>query len=67
MAANYTVRVPDQSSALFLPRTMAPEEVRASLIATGHTALETCDMVVSPDGNTITFKRPTGGTKGTGI
>jgi hypothetical protein len=65
MASNdYLVYVPDRSSAFRFPRTMVPEEVRASLVATGHTAIETSELVLSADGGTITFRRATGGTKG---
>ena len=61
----YVVRVPDVSAPFTrFPRSMAPEEVRQSLIATGHTALETAEMVLSADGNEITFRRVIGGVKG---
>lgn len=62
---NYTVYIPDRSSAFTgFPRSMSVEEVRASLVATGHTALENADIELSADGGTIRFKRVTGGTKG---
>ena len=63
--SNYTVYIPDRSAAFTgFPRSMAVEEVRASLVATGHSALENANAVVSPDGATITFQRVSGGTKG---
>lgn len=62
---NYTVYIPDRSAPFTgFPRSMGPEEVRASLVATGHTALENADMNISNDGGTITFRRVSGGTKG---
>jgi len=62
---NYVVYVPDRSEPFTgFPRSMAVEEVRASLVATGHTALENADVNVSNDGATLRFKRVTGGTKG---
>ena len=62
---NYTVYVPDRVDAISgFPRSMTVEEVRASLVATGHTALETADINLSADGGTIRFKRVSGGNKG---
>lgn len=64
-ASNYVVYIPDRSEPFNgFPRSMAVEEVRASLVATGHTALETAEVTVSADGNTLRFKRVSGGTKG---
>ena len=64
-SGNYTVYVPDRSEAFTgFPRTMTVEEVRSSLVATGHTALENADIGLSADGGTIRFKRVTGGNKG---
>ena len=60
----YTVYVPDRSAPFAFPRSMAVEEVRASLVTTGYTALENADVNVSADGGTITFRRVTGGNKG---
>ena len=62
---NYIVNIPDRSSPFTgFPRSMGVEEVRASLVATGHTALENADVNVSVDGGTLTFRRVSGGTKG---
>ena len=62
---NYVVYIPDRSEAFTgFPRSMGVEEVRASLVATGHTALENADVNVSADGGTLRFKRVAGGTKG---
>jgi len=61
----YTVYVPDESAPITgFPRSMAVEEVRASLVATGRTALENADVNISTDGATLRFKRVSGGTKG---
>ena len=62
---NYCVYIPDRSDAFTgFPRSMAVEEVRASLVATGHTALENAEVAISADGGTLRFKRVSGGTKG---
>jgi len=62
---NYIVYVPDESAPINgFPRSMAVEEVRASLVATGRTALENADVNISTDGGTLRFKRVSGGTKG---
>lgn len=61
----YTVYIPDQTAPFTrFPRSMAVEEVRASLVATGHSALENADVNISDDGATLKFKRVSGGTKG---
>ena len=61
----YIVYVPDRSSPITgFPRSMSTEEVRASLVATGHTVAESADLTVSADGATLRFKRVVGGTKG---
>lgn len=61
----YTVYIPDRTAPFTgFPRSMAVEEVRASLVATGHTALENADIALSADGSEIRFKRVTGGNKG---
>lgn len=62
-ASYYTVYVPDRDAPYtgFLA-SMTPEEVRAALVATGNTAVETAEMVLS--GSTIKFRRVQGGTKG---
>ena len=66
MATNdYVVYVPDRTSAFRFPRSLTVEEVRGSLVGMGHTAIENAEAIVSADGGTITFKRVTGGTKGT--
>ena len=65
MAANdYIINVPDRSAPYRLPRTLTVEEVRQTLVGMGHTAVENSELAVSPDGQTLTFKRVTGGTKG---
>jgi hypothetical protein len=62
---NYVVYVPDESTPITgFPRSMGVEEVRASLVATGRTALENADVNISNDGATLRFKRVSGGTKG---
>ena len=62
---NYVVYVPDESNPITgFPRSMGAEEVRASLVATGRTALENADVNISNDGATLRFKRVSGGTKG---
>ena len=61
----YTVYLPDEGSPITgFPRSMGVEEVRASLVATGRTALENADVNISNDGATLRFKRVSGGTKG---
>lgn len=61
----YTVYIPDQVAPFTrFPRSMAVEEVRASLEATGHSALANADVNISVDGATLRFKRVSGGTKG---
>ena len=62
---NYIVYVPDEVNPITgFPRSMGVEEVRASLVATGRTALENADVNISNDGTTLRFKRVSGGTKG---
>ena len=62
MAANdYIINVPDRSAPYRLPRTLTVEEVRQTLVGMGHTAVENSELQVSPDGQTLTFKRVTGG------
>ena len=64
-SSNYIAYIPDRSEPFTgFPRSMSVEEVRASLVATGHTALENAGVEVSADGGTLRFKRVTGGTKG---
>lgn len=58
----WTVTVPDRRDSLSFNSSFTPEEVRAALVSTGYTSVENADLVVS--GNSITFRRPTGGTKG---
>ncbi len=63
MAANYIVYVPDSTVPLTgFPKSMTVEEVRASLVATGRTALENAEVV--QNGDQLTFRRTSGGTKG---
>lgn len=59
---NYTVYVPDRTQAFTYPGTLTHEEVRQALVLNGYPSVENAEMVVS--GQTITFRRPTGGTKG---
>ena len=59
---NFTVYVPDRSTPITLPGTLTHEEVRQTLVGTGYPSVENAEMVVA--GQTITFRRPTGGTKG---
>ena len=65
MAANqYTVYVPDSSRPQFWDKSFTPSEVKQALISSGNASVENSTMTVSPDGNTITFARVQGGTKG---
>lgn len=58
-----TVVVPDHGE-YELPASLSVEEIRATLSATlGITGLENAVASTSPEG-TLTFARPTGGTKG---
>jgi len=59
-----TVYVPDRSEPFQFPASMTVQEIQASLVATGHTALENADVNVSADGKTVRFRRIVGGTKG---
>ena len=61
-ANQYTVYVPDQREALYFPTSFSPEEVRQALVSGGRSSVGTAELVVS--GNTLTFRRPAGGTKG---
>lgn len=61
-SGNWTVYVPDSRNAITLPASLTTEEVRQTLVGTGYTSVETAEMTIS--GNTITFRRPQGGTKG---
>jgi hypothetical protein len=61
-ATQFTVYVPDRSAPFYFPQTLTPEEIRQALVSTGHTSVSSAEMVLS--GSTITFRRPTGGTKG---
>lgn len=60
--SNFTVYVPDRSTPLTYPGTMTHEEIRQALVLNGYPSVENAEMVVN--GQTITFRRPTGGTKG---
>lgn len=59
---NYTIYVPDRSAPISFPSSMTHEEVKAALIGSGYTSVENSELVVS--GNTLTFRRVTGGSKG---
>ena len=59
---NYTVYVPDRTSPFTLPGTLTHEEVRQTVAGMGYPSVENAELTIS--GNTITFRRPTGGTKG---
>jgi ethanolamine utilization protein EutA (predicted chaperonin) len=59
---NWTVYVPDRTAPVSLPSSLTTEEVRATLVGTGYTSVESAEMTIS--GSTITFRRPQGGTKG---
>lgn len=61
---NYTVYIPDRTAPVYLPNTMTQEEVRASLVGMGYTAVETAELVVENGGQTLRFRRVAGGTKG---
>src|SRR3990167_418496 len=61
-SSNFTVYVPDRSAPFTLPGTLTNEEVRQTIAGMGYSSVENAEMVVS--GSTITFRRPTGGTKG---
>ena len=63
MAANqYRIYVPDRSDPFFLPKSMTDQDIRATLVANGHTACETAELCKS--GDDIRFRRLSGGTKG---
>lgn len=62
--SQYIVNVPDRSTPLYYPSSLTHEEVRATAVASGFTAVETAELIVSPDGRTLTFRRVAGGTKG---
>ena len=61
-SSNFTVYVPDRSAPYTYPGSLTHEEVRQAVVLNGHPNVETAEMVVN--GQTITFRRPTGGTKG---
>lgn len=61
-ASQWTVNVPDRSTPFYFSTNLTAEEVRSALISVGHTSVENAEMVQS--GNTLTFRRPVGGTKG---
>lgn len=58
----FTVYVPDRSAPFSLPDSLTHEEVRRTLSGMGYPSVENAELVVA--GSTITFRRPTGGTKG---
>lgn len=61
-ASQFTVYVPDRTQPFYFDAGLTPEEVRSALVSTGHSSVQTAEMVIS--GSTITFRRPQGGTKG---
>lgn len=60
----WNVYVPDSVAPLRFSKSLTAEEVKHSLVQSGRSSVEGTTMEVSVDGNTITFKRPTGGNKG---
>lgn len=64
-ASQKTVYVPDRSTPYYFPDTMTNEEIRGSLVATGHAGLSSAQVVEEAGGKTIRFQRVTGGSKGT--
>ncbi len=58
----WTVYLPDQSGSRSFPGSMTPEEVRGSLVGMGFSAVQTAELIIN--GNTLTFRRVAGGTKG---
>lgn len=61
-ASQWTVHVPDRSAPMYFDSNLTPEEIRSVLVSTGFTSVQTAEMVQS--GNTLTYRRPSGGTKG---
>lgn len=61
-ASNWTVYVPDSTRALYFQRSFTPEEVKSALVSTGNSAVQSAEMVIN--GDTITFRRVQGGSKG---
>lgn len=63
-ASQYTVYVPDSTQPKYFPKDFTPAEVKTALIASGVASVSNASMTVSSDGDTITFARVQGGTKG---
>ena len=62
-SSTWTVYVPDRSEPIRnVPRSLTIDEVRQTLTASGFTSVQTAE--VSTSGDTITFRRPSGGSKG---
>ena len=59
--SQWTVRVPDRSP-MYFEGSLTPDEIKSVLVSTGHTNVGTAEMVIN--GREITFRRPSGGTKG---
>lgn len=60
--SQYSIRVPDSTRVLNFPSSMTHEEVRAALVGSGYTAVESAELIV--DGLNLTFRRVSGGSKG---
>ena len=63
-SGQWSVTVPDSTRTFKFPKTMSVEEVRASLVNVVGAYIESASAVISPDGDSISFQRVTGGTKG---
>ena len=57
------VFIPDVVEPKNLPDSLTAEEVREVVVGMGYTSVENADIVTAADGS-ITFRRPSGGTKG---
>lgn len=60
--SRWTVYVPDRTEPFYFQTTLTAEEVRGALESTGYPSVRTAEMVINAQ--TITFRRPSGGTKG---
>ena len=63
-ATQYTVYVPDSTTPKFFSKDFTPAEVKSALISSGVASVQHASMTVSADGDTITFARVQGGSKG---
>ena len=61
-SSQWTVRVADRTQPYYFDRSLTADEVKSALVSTGHSNVATSEMVIN--GNEITFRRPSGGTKG---